>query len=301
MKTIGLLFLLVLTTSVFSQQEFAPVGAEWYYSQHVSYDPPQANYVKHVSVKDSAINGKPVKVILKTKFTRVGTVNLGFEYLHQNGDTVFYWKNGEFRELYNFSLSKGDSMLVYSDMPNYCAEKTPYGWITLDSVYTMTINNQKLKAYFSIHNEGSVWDFSPFPIIEKIGSTMYLLPQNVTCVVDVPGIGTLRCYSDPEIGTHYFGNIPCDTITTFPVYSDKLNVKRFFSLYPNPVTDYLTINSGREGTFSMEIYDNTGKIMHKQEFSSGSRTNLTNLPRGLYFIVIKNKNKECYYEKIFKN
>ena len=301
MKTTGLLILLMLTISAFSQQEFAPVGAEWYYSQDVSYHPPQANFVKHVSVKDSAINDKPVKVIQKTKFTREDTVELGFEYLHQNGDTVFYWKKGEFHELYNFSLSKGDSMLVYSDMPNYCPEKTPCGWITVDSVFTMTINNRNLKAYFATHNEGSVWGFSGFPIIEKIGSTLYLLPQNVTCVVDVPGIGTLRCYSDPEIGTHYFGNIPCDTITTFPVYSDKFYKNEAFNLYPNPVSDYLNINSDREGNFSVEVHDNTGKIMHKQEFSPGVRINLSNLTRGLYFIVISNKNKKYYYETIFKN
>lgn len=299
MRTTVFLILLLLTVSGFSQQEFAPVGAEWYYSQVVSYHPPQANYVKHVSVKDSAINDKPVKVIQKTKFTREDTVDLGFEYLHQNGDTVFYWKNAEFRELYNFSLAKGDSMLVYSDQFNFCTD-SPFGWIGIDSTFTVSINPIALKAYYSSHKKGSFWGFDGNPIIERIGSTSYLLPKDVACIADDPGIGPLRCYSDPEIGTHYFGTTTCDTITTFPVHAGQLNTKRIFSFYPNPVTDYLTIDSSREGTFSIEIYNNTGEIVRKQEFSPGARINLSDLPEGLYLVVTKNKNKEPYYGKIIK-
>ncbi len=300
MRTITFLILLMLTICAFSQQEFAPVGAEWYYSQVVSYNPPQANYVKHVSVKDSAINDKPVKVIQKTKFTREDTVDLGFEYLHQNGDTIFYWKNGKFHELYNFSLYKGDSMLIYSDQYNLCTN-SPFGWIGIDSISYVKINQIYLKAFYYSPKKGSFWGFGEHPIIEKIGSTYYLLPRDEDCIADDPGIGPLRCYSDPEVGTHYFGNIPCDTITTFPVYADKLIKNESFNLYPNPVTDYLTIDSDREETFRLKVHDNTGKIIHSQDFSPGERINLSNLTKGLYFIAISDKNKKYYYEKIFKN
>jgi len=203
----------------YSQTEFAPIGAEWYYSQYESFNPPQANYIKHTCIKDSTIAGKRVKVIQKTKFKYGGvTVNLGYEYLFQNGDTISYWKSGEFHVLYNFSLSKGDSIRLYSEMPNQCLDKTPYGWSSIDSVYSTTINNHPLKAYFSTGKVGSVWGFDSFPIIEKIGSTEYLLPQNSFCgyVDEFPEIGTLRCYADPEIGFYQFENVPCDTMTSFP-------------------------------------------------------------------------------------
>lgn len=60
----------------FAQMEFAPVGAEWYYSQYESHNPPQANYIKHVCIKDSMIAGKGVKVIKKTLYRRNESVNL---------------------------------------------------------------------------------------------------------------------------------------------------------------------------------------------------------------------------------
>jgi hypothetical protein len=201
-----LLFVLILFTYLtgFAQPEFAPIGAEWYYSQYEGYMPPQANYVKHTCIKDSVIAGKNVKVIQKTLYRRDGPVAMGYEYLHQNGDTISYWKGDMFHILYNFSLSKGDSILLYSEMPDYCENKSPYGWGSIDSVYTKTINNRSLKAYFCSNKKGYHWSLDGSPIIEKIGGTSYLLPQNNDCVVDVPGIGPLRCYSDPELGSCYF-------------------------------------------------------------------------------------------------
>ncbi len=303
MKTeLSFLFILLFYSSAFSQPEFAPIGAEWYYSQYESHDPPQANYIKHACIKDSTINGESVRVIQKTKFTREGAVDLGYEYLCQHGDTISYWKSGEFHPLYNFSLSKGDSMLIYSEMPNYCIDKTSYGWIGVDSVFSVRVNNYELKAYFATHIEGSVWGFAGFPIIERIGSTLYIFPQNESCVVDIPGIGPLRCYSDPDLGTFFYESLPCDTITTFPDYSSKINNKHRFRLYPNPVADDLIIEygDGRGGRFNMEMYDNKGDRVLKQAFYPGERIDLSKLIRGIYFIIITNNHKRYYNGVICK-
>ena len=72
----------------------------------MSLRPPQANYVKHTSIKDLTIDGKLVKVIQKTKFMREVSVALGYEYLHQSGDTISYWKDGDFINFNNFSSVK---------------------------------------------------------------------------------------------------------------------------------------------------------------------------------------------------
>jgi hypothetical protein len=301
MKNLLLSFLLVfLCSSVFSQPEFAPIGAEWYYSQYESYNPPQANYIKHTCIKDSTINGKTVKVIQKTRFTREGTTDLGNEYLYQHGDTISYWKSGEFHELYNFSLSKGDSMLLYSELFNYCEDKTPYGWVVIDSVYSVTVNGQNLKAYFASHKEGSVWGFDDgFPIFEKIGSIRYLLPQSTSCIMDIPGIGSLRCYSEPELGSFYYENLPCDTLTTFPDYTIGIPNGHMFRLYPNPVTDYLNIEFiDQPGSWCyLEIYNNNGEKLLKKEFYSVDRVDMSKFPNGIYFLNIKNNNK-IYYNGI---
>jgi len=287
----------------FSQMEFAPVGAEWYYSAYVGFDPPQgANYVKHTCFKDSTIEGKLVKVIRKTKFTRVGPIELGFEYLHQNDDTDTYWTNGEIHQLYNFSLSKGDSIQLYTDMSNnFACDTSLYSWNSIDSVFSITINNHNLKGYFATHKEGYYWGFDGFPIIEKIGSTWYLLPGDVGCVADLIGIGPLRCYSDPELGIFFNGSEPCDTITTFPVNSPKIGKNNGFILYPNPVTDYLTIDYHENGNFYLEIYNSAGNLVKSKNLRPGDQTNMSDLSNGIYVVVITNNNK-CYHEGIiYKN
>lgn len=307
MMKILLAFGLILFYSLsgYSQTEFAPIGAEWYYSQYESFNPPQANYIKHTCIKDSTIVGKRVKVIQKTKYKYGGvTVNLGFEYLYQHSDTISYWKSGEFHVLYNFSLSKGDSIRHYSEMPNQCLDKTPYGWSSIDSVFTVKVNDQVLKAYFSTHKEGSVWGFDSFPIIEKIGSTEYLLPQNSFCGFSdgFPGIGTLRCYSDPEIGFYQFGNVPCDTIISFPDSFIQLDKNSRFRFYPNPVVNELTIecNDRMSEGFNLNIFDLNGKLVHSQTFCPAEKIDLSHLKRGLFAMTIYKNTKLYYNGSIYK-
>jgi hypothetical protein len=294
MKQVFFLVIFFFTCKIgFGQPEFAPIGAEWYYSQYESFMPPMANYIKHVCIKDSTIAGKRVKVIQKTKYKYGGvSVSMGFEYLYQSGDTISYWKGGEFHVLYNFSLSKGDSILLYSEMPNGCLDKTPYGWSSIDSAYSTMVNNHTLKAYFSIHKERSVWGFDGWPIIEKIGSTRYLLPQNTDCIMDMIGIGILRCYSDPELGTFYYEKLPCDTITTYPDGFTETNRNSRIKLYLNPVVDELIIECGEAcGNFNFDIFDLSGKPINSHTFNPGERINLSFLRQGLYLIIIYNNNK----------
>jgi len=286
-----------------AQMEFAPIGAEWYYSQYESHNPPQANYIKHVCFKDSIIAGKEVKVIKKTLYRRNESVNMGFEYLHQNGDSVFYWKKDAFHILYNFYLSKGDSILLYSEMPDYCEKKSPYGWCSIDSVYTKIINDRSFKAYFSVNKKGYNWTFNGFPIIEKIGSTFYLLPQNTDCVMDIPAYGPLRCYSDPELGTCYFENFPCDTITTFPDGIKTRGKNPKVKIYPNPVHDdlYIEFDNGQLGSADFRLFDTNGKLVIVQPFRSKDKIDISCLKQGVYFISIYNNSKLFYDGIIFKN
>ncbi|HEY6914636.1 MAG TPA: T9SS type A sorting domain-containing protein [Paludibacter sp.] len=306
MKTnLTVLLLTLIWLNGFSQAEFAPIGAEWYYSKTESFNPPQIHYMKHTCIKDSTIADKRVKVIQKTLFKYGGVaVNLGYEYLYQHSDTIFYWKSGEFHVLYNFSLAKGDSLLLYSEMPNQCEDKTPYGWSSIDSVYFMTINSHQLKAYSSTHMKGSIWGFDSFPIIEKIGSTQYLLPQNAFCgIMDgEPQIGVLRCYSDPEIGNFQYVNVPCDKITSWPDSFIQLNMDAQFKLYPNPVVDELTIeyNDSRDTWFNLDIFDLTGKLIYSRFFRVGEKIDLSALQRGWYPIIIYN-NKLYYNGNVYKN
>ncbi|WP_430405656.1 FG-GAP-like repeat-containing protein [Fluviicola sp.] len=72
------------------------------------------------------------------------------------------------------------------------------------------------------------------------------------------------------------------------------------TLYPNPTTDYLTIeNFDLLGATSIEIYTQLGeRVLETQK--KDSKISLTGLVSGRYFLVIKTKNGQKYSESFIK-
>jgi len=70
-----------------------------------------------------------------------------------------------------------------------------------------------------------------------------------------------------------------------------------FSIYPNPVTDILTIHT-REKVLNVSMYDISGKLVNVQ-FSNG-QVNVSLLPKGMYLLIAKTE-KAVYQQKLIKN
>jgi len=68
--------------------------------------------------------------------------------------------------------------------------------------------------------------------------------------------------------------------------TETTNIK----IYPNPVTDYLYINSGKERMNEVELYSVDGKLL-KSYLSENSKlkVNVSNLKSGFYQIVVKSE------------
>jgi hypothetical protein len=311
MKYIATTILIFSFFWVLAQKEFAPIGAEWYYNKAASYNPPVIGYVKHKCIKDSIIEGQKVKVLEITHSPNdYTTIFLGHEYILQKGDSIFYWKSGAFHILYNFSLQKGDSLLLYSEMLNQCEEKTNYGWSKVDSTYTTTINNVPLRAYYSSSTNGSIWGLEGIglPIYETIGSLYYLFPQNVFCGIydGFTQLGSLRCYTDDSLGFFQFNQRErCDSTTNYPISIDIISKNNMFEVYPNPSFDMITIDyKGNEtiSGFKYVLYDVIGN-KRVEKGIDGNKTNIdiSFLNKGSYILLIKSENKIIDYEKILKN
>lgn len=296
--------------TVKAQKEFAPIGAEWYYTMNVSFNPPVTGYLKHKCIKDSVIEQQLVKVLEISYSTNHDSIVLvGYEYLMQKGDTIFYWKSGEFHMLYNFSLFMGDSLLLYSEMRNQCAEQTKYGWSTIDTTYTVTLNNTELKAYKSSATKGSVWGWSEqgLPIYEGIGCLQYLFPQNTFCGVydGIPAYGSLRCYSDNSLGFVQFSpNIACDSTSNFRIGNELFTKPARFSVYPNPTNSFIYIkivDSQLQENIKAEILDISGNVKIEM-WIEGCKAfiDLSSLPRGSYIVLFTLNGKNIYNEKISK-
>ncbi len=299
-----------MSVCCFAQHEFAPIGAEWYYNKQHSYNPPEAGYIKITSIKDSIIENNEVRV-LEIVYAPDDTTQIleGYEYLHQSGDTIWYWKNKQFHMLYNFAMQKGDSILLYSEMLNQCTGNDPYGWNRVDSVFTRTYNGLGLKAYSSIPINNSVWGFEKYSF-EIFGNLYYLIPQNKDCVYDGIFHGPLRCYSDPVNGILITSlpGVKCDSTYTYtgpwiPDYVSKYKKTSSFSVNPNPVSSEITIKWNETdmliGNYEIEIINIRGIVV--KSYKPALKTiDVSDLTKGTYFLGILINDKLIDYERFIK-
>ena len=98
------------------------------------------------------------------------------------------------------------------------------------------------------------------------------------------GFGNTNVYTVP-------GTLGCNGLNV------KDNILQNLYLYPNPVTNILTINNPNGITIdSIAVYDITGKIVLKQETSLN--INVQQLPQGVYLLKINTQNGTSNYKFI---
>lgn len=105
----------------------------------------------------------------------------------------------------------------------------------------------------------------------------------------------LRFVHNNGIAAAYFDNIKINKELVLSTKDVKPNVKTLI-LYPNPVTDFLTINSS-EKIKNLEVYDLTGKRIEVK--LNGNQIDVRNLFTGEYLLIIKTE-MENLSEKFIK-
>jgi hypothetical protein len=293
-----------MNISTYAQREFAPKGATWYYSKRENFAG-EEGYIKIVSKQDTLIEGKLSKVLSQKYYSAYGDSAIRDNiYVHQNGDTVFYWVDNAFRILYNFSVTKDDTMVIYSRELMCKNNKSHLGKIKVDSVTNIKINGIDLKEIFSSRIAGSVYQY-PGPFLELIGGINGIYPLDSGCSADVvPDIGKLRCYSDSSIGIYQASKkLPCDTllrITDIQKNDNNSGIRVYYNFNSSSV-DIILRDIYLNNHLYINIYDMMGNIVYGSKIDK--TTNHLNLSRnlnGVYLIQIRNNEKIMYYEKILK-
>ena len=145
-------------------------------------------------------------------------------------------------------------------------------------------------------------------------------------VSNMPNSGELQLLtnSDPiatglggAIDSFYNSNI--DTTTTQDYFSGFVSGKESISfstlgindisvsdkllcIYPNPVTNHLTIKNSYAGNFELNVTNELGQQVLKQNKNiSKASLDVSNLSKGLYFLNIKSENGEMQTFKFIKN
>jgi hypothetical protein len=85
---------------------------------------------------------------------------------------------------------------------------------------------------------------------------------------------------------------------------DNNSINLVLTAYPNPTTNFLTLNVGDAelSTLNFQLYDASGKIIESRKIINSSETiTMENLPTATYFLKVTNFNKEVKTFKIIKN
>ncbi len=208
--------MLIAAISVGAQKEWAPIGATWYYD---FYEQMATGYVKIESVKDTVVASKPCRFLLITEsaYEYPGvykTYKLDSLITYQEGDKVFLFTNNKFVLIYDFNPTVGD-IWDLTDVPNYFNFSNPNypacpaGKIVVDSIKTMTFENQPFKAIYTSPYQNSQKHYFGV-IVEGIGCLSYMLPLDIcNQPMDRPATGNIRCYNSPGF-SHSWSLKACD-------------------------------------------------------------------------------------------
>ena len=143
------------------------------------------------------------------------------------------------------------------------------------------------------------------------GLTIQAQQATIAAGGNASGSGGTAAYSvgqvvyTTHIGTN--GSVAQGVQQAYEIYTVGIAETGFnFSLqaYPNPTTDYLTLNLGKAelSTLNFQLYDIGGKLIESKKITSTTETILVeNLPSATYFLKVTNNNNEVKTFKIIKN
>lgn len=301
------LMFVMSSTILFTQEdvapEFCPPGAVWYYNsvdgrEPIHVVPGHHPYFKVHYDRDTILAGKKAKVLIETLYT-IDTIWIYNEILlYQDNWKIYSWEDGDFRILYDYTLSIGDHYTIYFE-PRFLADGLPeivLVEVLVDSVKTVTVNGEEMRAYHvrQIENDFFEYGFYGWNYF-KIGNlNLFRIINELLCDSQYCPYEGLRCYSD---STFFWqtGDLPCDVLLVNSVADNK---KDELKLYPNPTRDILFLQTGTYEVSEVTIFSVGGSRLRNFEVSD-NEVKLGDLPPGIYFLQVELANRRIW-KKILK-
>jgi len=275
--------------------EWAPIGATWtYLGPGFGND---RNPFTLTSLKDTLIEGNMCRYI--------ATPRQSIEIiLYEQNDTVFTYRDNEFRILYDFTAQPGDTVAVYAPGEG-CPEDTYL--IRIDSVGTVPWEDISLRVqwFSNVNRRDCNASYGSSEIVEIIGDLVYLIPQSIIAS-PVTSAGLLL-YSDSTCHQIFFDSSRTEcfpnggisvTVCAYQATCDTtINVsgKKSLSeipgivLYPNPARDYISLQSDQYVVAKIILSDHMGRVVNiTHSLTSNEHVlDLSRLPSGMYFLQVE--------------
>jgi hypothetical protein len=298
---LGIAFLF-FQNSLFSQvtgTQFAPVGTRWSVEDFFYGAPPSTvhRWGNFRISGDTVINNK----LLQKIDTSVTAANHYDTLCMAFSGKYFYYDNKKLYLdtvlLYDFNLNAGDTFNLYYDSFS-CGHPVGYYKMPVDSVDSLFYGNKWRKRITFKQMVG--FYFGPVIWVEGIGDIKYgffnvAFPTGYTQAYYTiewafcfNGYARLNCFQ--EVGYAAYGNYcyngPCPT-----GLNESAN-EYAISIYPNPVSNFLNIESKQPNeNAELIIADVLGREIKSLPIQNQTTTvNMNDLKDGIYFVQIKTAN-----------
>ncbi len=307
---IYLFILLAGAENVYSQSDFAPVGAVWYHNY-------LGGVYKTVVEDETTISGKKVSILKQSvyrdsfyeavNYPAVSCRNL---YLYSTTDTVFIYNERfeEFTPLYIFNVKAGDTVSLPIINTEGCdgfnkedlefiykvdsVKYVLYDGQLLKTVYTKTINTPNNALHWAYRND------SNGVYVQKLGGLMYgFLPNCRAGCATITSANCnqprgVRCYSEALISIKLISE-DCDKGNKIKAsIPDLKSISNALIIQPNPATDMVSIvNANIQSPSSLLVFNALGQIVLQQEYKAGNKITFDAGPfaRGVYLVRLENK------------
>jgi hypothetical protein len=249
---------------------------------------PTVSSVYKYKIKDTLVQSTNYKKVYMECFSPATPCSSPFFLLRQDSAQrkVFILINNQENILYNFNKVVGDTLKAL-DLSTGPSAIYTYTVIAIDSV--LLLDNKYHKRFrYSTYN----WNYA----IEGVGGEWGLLTPYFT--VFETGRETI-CLGTNRTSTIIYMN-PAYTATGCTPYimgNKVIKNKDKIFIYPNPVSDKLHIENFQDYNFALR--DILGKEIILKSINKNCY-DLSQIPKGIYFLNVYDKNEIILVEKIIK-
>lgn len=289
------LVLVMFFITLFSNNLYSQVGntivdtnSVWSINKQIVYPMPPTSYYIHLK-GDTIIDSKQYTKVWKNNdlsltddmelygLIREESQKTYFRYFQSSTNTLFSESL-----IYDFTLSNGDVYTINA----------------FDTVFTFSVNVDSIELNNIMYKRISLSNsmFSEIIWVEKMGcfnaGLFYSLPifnegisEDLLCYY----YNNNCLYTNPDFNYCFVG-------LDNPLKEDEKTI-----IYPNPVKDYLTIDS-KEIISKIEVLDIEGRLLIRKEDINNINytTNLNSLSKGVYILKLKYKNQKIASFKLIK-
>ena len=295
MKKTLIAFIIAFPSLLFTQN-FAPIGAEWYYTEYHAFSQ-RITFLHIASVRDTVINGKNCSVLENNGGLACNFYNER-DFVYEEDSIAYFYSPivDDFQILYNLKAKKDSSWRVIYQVEDFLIDTL---LVTVDSVRVVEINGFELLAFdvtyrsLNSDNPNSVYAST---IVERIGDVYYLfhylsMAEGIVC--DGNYSGGLRCYMDNDFGFYSTGI--ADSCTY--VYVTNINehaALQGLQVSPNPFSSSssLSYELKEPETVLLSVFNQLGQLVyqHSEEQTQGSQQlqwNSKGLAEGVYYYQLQ--------------